>query len=757
MSSQPTDSAALDPRLQDVLQAWLVACDEGRRPDPRQFIAQYPEWADELREFLADQERIDRFAQSMRRLAQTLPPGGNGGEPRDHSAAAGGGSVPYLGDYELVAEIARGGMGVVYKARQVSVQRLVALKMILGGNLASSAEVQRFRLEAESAANLDHPHIVPIYEVGEHEGRHYFSMKLIEGSSLAARIAEFRPPIVAAEEEHRGLWPRRARPDDSPRRAARLMATLARAVHFAHQRGIVHRDLKPGNILIDADGQPHITDFGLARRLEGDSNLTHSGAIVGTPAYMAPEQAAGRRDACTTAVDIYSLGAILYELLAGRPPFRGETPIDTLRQVVESAPPAPSAVDRRVERDLEAICLKCLEKDPQQRYSSAAALADDLDRWLAGEPLSVRPPNMAQLLWRWLRKNVRAAVWTVIIGVAAGAAWNLMTLHFTWHNTIHAAGLVYDLYFPSLPAPWLASRADLPMWVLVPVTIVCALFLSCGMGLANHFLLKPRGALADLATGLATGLVAGTSMFVLGHGAETVWSNSDLRGRFHADMTTFADAITIGNPITHDAAGNPVPSAAVGATRETLYRRYPDLRTGPYAEFPEIPLRQKIEVDMRVGLVTGIFWGTLFCLGMGVFTCSIQTLAAGFTARRAGNGWAAIVPCAELAIAAQWALLALWGGVPRDDWGSKAALAFVAIGGVLAGVDWRLRFSAYFAILATALIDLTTVFTTSPTQYSPATYAHLAVLVGSYALLLFVFLWIDRRRRKAHYSLSSGD
>ena len=318
-----------------------------------------------------------------------------------------------FGDYELLEELASGGMGVVYRARQISLNRLVALKMILAGQLARGVDIRRFHAEAEAAARLDHPHIVPVYEVGEHEVQHYFSMRLVEGQSLATRLARGEQPFTQQQ-------------------AARLVAKIARAVHYAHQRGVLHRDLKPGNILLDAQGEPYVTDFGLAKLMETGKSLTLTGAALGTPSYMAPEQASGVAGLTTTTTDVYGLGAVLYHLLAGRPPFGEKTPVETLRQVLEEEPKPPSQVRRALEParhdksderqlpsafdpDLETICLKCLEKQPGKRFASAEAVAEDLERWLRGEPILARPSSGWERTVKWVRrKPVLAALGTVL-------------------------------------------------------------------------------------------------------------------------------------------------------------------------------------------------------------------------------------------------------------------------------------------------------------------------------------------------------
>ena len=318
-----------------------------------------------------------------------------------------GGSSTRCGEYELIEPIARGGMGVVYKARHARIQRVVALKMIAVRELATESELYRFRAEAEAAANLDHPNIVPIYEVGEHEGRPYFTMKLMEGS------------LAAHTEGLRG---------DGPRIAA-LVAVIAGAVPHGHRRGILHRDLKPANILLDAEGKPHVSDFGVAKRLDGGIGITETGSVIGTPGYMAPEQAEGRVKEITTAADVYSLGAILYELCTGRLPYPGPTAADVLEQTKAGPPPRPGAVNARTHPDLETICLKCLERDAALRYGSAAALAEDLERFCAGEPILARPVGALSRVLGAARHNPALAIGIAgtfaLLSLATAAALSL--------------------------------------------------------------------------------------------------------------------------------------------------------------------------------------------------------------------------------------------------------------------------------------------------------------------------------------------
>lgn len=328
------------------------------------------------------------------------------------------GVLPEFGDYELVSEIARGGMGVVYRARQRSLNRIVAVKLILAGQLATPDSVRRFQLEAEAAARLDHPAIVPIYEIGEVETQHFYSMKLIEGVSLAECRDEFAvdPAASVAETRLQEVC------------IAELILRVARALEYAHQHGILHRDLKPSNILIDQDGLPHLTDFGLAKLTDGhEGNLTFTQTVLGTPGYLSPEQAAGNSD-ITTGADIYGLGAILYELLTRRPPFVGANAVETMWMAVHNEPPAPRKIVPTVDRDLETIALRCLEKKPENRYSTAAEVAEELQRFVRREPIKARPVSKLESLRRWCLRRPRTAILagsflTLLVVGSAMVAW----------------------------------------------------------------------------------------------------------------------------------------------------------------------------------------------------------------------------------------------------------------------------------------------------------------------------------------------
>jgi len=315
-----------------------------------------------------------------------------------------------FGDYELLEEIGRGGQGVVYRARQKSLNRTVALKVIGLGHWATEAHLKRFRREAEAAASLEHPCIVPIYEVGERDGSCYFSMKFIEGGQLDEVVRREPMPI---------------------RRAVELIAKVARTVHYAHEHHILHRDIKPGNILLDQKGEPHLTDFGLARLVETESTVTRTMEVLGTPSYMAPEQAVGNNAAVSSVTDVYGLAAVLYQLLTGHPPFAGGTTYETIRLVLDTEPRQPRLLNPKVDRDLSTICLKCLEKDPRRRYSSALALAEDLERWLQHEPIRARRTGLFTRGKKWMRRNPTIALLILsLAALAAAIGWNVWKSEF---------------------------------------------------------------------------------------------------------------------------------------------------------------------------------------------------------------------------------------------------------------------------------------------------------------------------------------
>jgi eukaryotic-like serine/threonine-protein kinase len=396
----------LSPReheLDSALADFLRARDAGQSPDRHDLVARYPE----LEEYLIEEERAAKWATPLRQVSQSASldlHSYSGLDDAPTTQAPGATDIlslpPFLQHYELLEPIARGGMGVVYKARDRRLNRLVAVKMFVADEGTSPLDLQRYRNEAEVAALLDHPQIVPIYEVGEAEGQAYLVMKFIEGGALSDHLDHF----VA-----------------DPKSGARMLLSVARAVHYAHQRGVLHRDLKPANILIDNAGQAYVADFGLAKRLAGGPELTRTGAIVGTPGYMTPEQTTGRKGAATTATDVYGLGAVLYALLTGRAPFRGDNVLETLEQVRLVQPLPPRRLNPAVARDLELICLKCLEKEPQRRYSSANALAAELERYLDGRPLAeTRPVGNIERLGRWCQRNpILAALIFLVVILAA--------------------------------------------------------------------------------------------------------------------------------------------------------------------------------------------------------------------------------------------------------------------------------------------------------------------------------------------------
>jgi predicted Ser/Thr protein kinase len=409
----PSTAEALSPADEDLLAELVEALSETRGTAAlallERQVAEHPRLAGQLRELFATMSMAEAVAEESTIL-----------EWRDRSRPAPaasrplpvepGGFVPGVtplpasfDDYELLEELGRGGMGVVYRARQKSLGRTVAVKMLLRRDLATAADLNRFQSEAEAAARLDHPGIVSIFEVGECGGHPFYSMRFIEGTTFAKRLAAGPVP---------------------PREAAAILVQVAEAVDAAHRRGVLHRDLKPSNILIDSSGTPHVSDFGLAKRIEEDQDVTHTGAILGTPCYMSPEQAAGSRGDVGPTSDVWSLGAILYQTLTGRPPFQAANPMDTLLAVLESDPPVPRSLDPAVDRDLELIALKSLQKPQELRYASAAALAADLRAYLAGEPVAARRGGFGEIVARLFRETHHATVLE---------NWGLLWM---WHSVV---------------------------------------------------------------------------------------------------------------------------------------------------------------------------------------------------------------------------------------------------------------------------------------------------------------------------------
>lgn len=383
-------SAIREARLAALVAELLEAARAGKEVDIERYAAEDPDHAEELRQLWAVAGMADNFGQLFTQFES------HDNEPSPYMPqGTGGRTSPSYSDYELFEELGRGGMGVVYRARQKNLDRIVALKIVLGGRIARPSDLARFRSEAETAAQLDHPNIVPVYDVGERDGMPFFTMRFIAGTTLSQRLAD--GPMQGRE-------------------AAEILAPIARAIAHAHENGVLHRDLKPSNILIDSEGQPFVSDFGLAKRLFEEPTevtdatqlftpVTQTGAILGTPGYMSPEQASASREEVGSSSDVYSLGAILYAMITGRPPFQAASPVDTVMMVLEQEPLAPQALNPSVDRDLEMIALKCLQKPVELRYASAADLADDLEAYLANEPISARSSKFTQIITRAFRET----------------------------------------------------------------------------------------------------------------------------------------------------------------------------------------------------------------------------------------------------------------------------------------------------------------------------------------------------------------
>jgi serine/threonine protein kinase len=495
-----------------------------------------------------------------------------------------------FGDYVLLEELARGGMGIVYRARDKELNRIVAIKMIISGEYSSDLDVQRFQLEAKAAAQLDHPGIVPIYEINSHQGQPYFAMKLIEGGSLAQHRKRFQ---------------------DDPRKTAKLIAKAARAVHHAHQRGILHRDIKPANILLDEDDQPLLTDLGLAKLSTGDSNLTQTGAVLGTPSYMPPEQATSS-DSITTAADIYSLGAILYELLTGKPPHRGDSAMETMLQVINE-PVIPvrevlASADGRqrsqVDRNLELICMKCLQKDPNLRYDSADDVADDLESWLAGSPISLKPANVFTRVTQWVRHN-QSIMYVVMLLLACMTF--ALPLIFSILGGLDDVATLYGQTEDD-PLPLLYSFSKLPTWVSVVGGLGVALLWPF-TGVLITMVTRPKSWWKALRNGaLVAAIISLFMLLMIG------WVPFAMASQ----ISTNEVMKTLAKDVWHDADA----SSETLKTKEELVEMYPVLADIPDSNKPFVLCDRAIADGVAMGplimfalFIATLFWGSPVIFG----------------------------------------------------------------------------------------------------------------------------------------------
>lgn len=530
----------------------------------------------------------------------TIPPGQGNTEPVKVQL----GATPEIEGYELLNELGRGGMGVVYKARQTKLDRTVALKMILGGQLATEEAVRRFEIEAETAARLDHPGIVPIYEIGESNGHHFFSMKLIEGCSLSDCHAQY---------------------ENDPRKSAELVIQIARAVHHAHERGVLHRDLKPANILIDSDGNAAVTDLGLAKQLDEDSGLTQTGLVMGSPGFMSPEQATGKSDV-TTAVDTYALGAILYWMVAGRAPFEGDSRLDVILQTIDQEPQSLQYYRPEADRDLNLICQKALQKSARDRYHSAEELADDLQAWLDGEVISVRAPSALNMAKIWIRKNFRTVAIALLAGIICGGLVGCCTF------TIAVEGMnqEYVRLFSQLgqsDVPWVHRYfwwlGGIPEWILNAMPILM-IYVNVLVGIGLIGLIKPRSREVGLVAATAAALLAGILAYTINLGWSPIANHAVQKGV--PDIELISDAFWMEDPVEQELA------------RQSLMQRYPGLSDVENRQRGYLVFRKVIN-DQVLGIPEGMWFGIFTTLFLSVLPLFFATTYSGKVWDSGSRGW----------------------------------------------------------------------------------------------------------------------
>ncbi|MEM6688535.1 MAG: serine/threonine-protein kinase [Planctomycetota bacterium] len=588
-------------------------------------------------------------------------------------------SPPKLEGYELIDELGRGGMGVVYRAKHMKLDRLVAIKMILAGQFASPQSIQRFALEAETAARLDHPGIVPIYEIGQSGENHFFSMKLIDGKPLSERRDEYQ---------------------SDQRKCVELLVKVAEAVKHAHQRGVLHRDLKPANVLIDSSGEPLLTDLGLAKQLDNESGFTQTGLVLGTPGFMAPEQASGKSD-MTVAVDIYALGAILYWLITGQAPVSGESAFEVVKRTIEEEPASLRDVRADADRDLNLICLKTLQKDPADRYSSVDDLLDDLNAWLEGEPLSVKPPNVFTATRRWIQKNFRGVAVGIVVGLISGL-WMGMTILFqiVEQQFEKARSLSDQLQLTSSSwvldrLTWIETvpdgiRESLPSWITI-FAAVC--------GIATIGFSKPKRGDSGVSAALTASLLSGILAFVISWAWGAISNNVNRAA--DQDLRLLTDYFFV-HPDDR------------GSVEAALFARYPGLEEVNSWERSGL-LRAKIGIDQSLSVPGSIWTGLIVTAFVAALPLFVSSLLASVIWQREHRGWSFFWRSLEIGFYATTLLFLIcrsldgFAGAP-PLWAYQASsvviMSLAIYVALKRGAVWW-RVSLFFAVMASFVANMT--------------------------------------------------